>query len=104
MEAEVVKLQDKLELIEEVKGGSTPLDVLRDIAITFPGYLNIRLDEIRFESGKRVKIWGRCSSYKDIATIEKILSDSKRFKDVERDQVSQSVNNTVKFVISMVVN
>ncbi|MGI9554161.1 MAG: hypothetical protein ACR2NC_04480 [Thermodesulfobacteriota bacterium] len=104
MEAEVVKVQDKLELIEEVKGGSTPLDVLRDIAITFPGYLNIRVDEIRFESGKRVKIWGRCSSYKNIAAIEKILSDSKRFKDVQRDQVSQSVNNTVKFVISMVVN
>ena len=104
MEAEVVKVQDKLELIEEVKGGSTPLDVLRDLAITFPGYLNIRVDEVRFESGKRVKIWGRCSSYKDIATIEKLLSDSKRFKDVERDQVSQSVNNTVKFVMSMVVN
>jgi len=104
MEAEVVKVQDKLELIEEVKGGSTPLDVLRDLAITFPVSLNIRVDEIRFESGKRVKIWGRCSSYKDIATMEKILSESKRFKDVERDQVSQSVNNTVKFVISMVIN
>ena len=104
MEAEVVKVQDKLELIEEVKGGSTPLDVLRDLALTFPVSLNVRVDEIRFESGKRVKIWGRCSSYKDIATIEKILSESKRFKDVERDQVSQSVNNTVKFIISMVVN
>ena len=104
MEAGVVKVQNKLDLIEEVKGSSAPLDVLRDIAITFPSHLDISVDELRFELGKKVKIWCRGGSYKDIATIEKILSESKRFKDVERDQVSRSVDNTVKFVMSMVVN
>lgn len=80
------------------------MDVIRDIASAFPDSLNIRVDEVRFESGKQLKIWGRCISYKDIATVEKILSESKRFKDVKRDHVSQSVDNSVKFVMSMVVN
>ena len=103
MQNEVTKVQDKLEIIEEVKGSSTPLDVLRDLSITFPINLNIRVDEVRFETGKKVKLWGRCGSYKELASIEKILSESKRFADVKRDQVSRSVNNTVKFVISMTV-
>ncbi len=103
MENEVAKVQDKLEIIEEVKGSSTPLDVLRDLSITFPLNMDLRVDELRFETGKKVKLWGRCGSYKELASIEQILNDSKRFTEVKRDQVSRSVNNTVKFVISMKV-
>ena len=103
MNNEVSKVQDKLQLIEQVKGNSTPLDVLRDLSITFPAWLNIKVDELRFETGQKVKMWGRVGSYKDIAEIEKILTNSDRFQDVNRDQVNRSVNNTVKFVISMTV-
>ena len=103
MENEVAKVQEKLEIIEEVKGSSTPLDVLRDLSITFPLNSGLKVDELRFETGKKVKMWGRCGSYKELATIEQILNDSKRFTDVKRDQVSRSVNNTVKFVVSMTV-
>ncbi len=103
MESEVAKVQEKLEIIEEVKGSSTPLDVLRDLSITFPLNSGLKVDELRFETGKKVKMWGRCGSYKELASIEQILNDSKRFTDVKRDQVSRSVNNTVKFVISMTV-
>ena len=95
--------QEKLEIIEEVKGSSTPLDVLRDLSITFPLNSGMKVDELRFETGKKVKMWGRCGSYKELASIEQILNDSKRFTDVKRDQVSRSVNNTVKFVVSMTV-
>ena len=103
MESEVTKVQEKLEIIEEVKGSSTPLDVLRDLSITFPLNSGMKVDEVRFETGKKVKMWGRCGSYKELASIEQILNDSKRFTDVKRDQVSRSVNNTVKFVVSMTV-
>ena len=103
MESEVTKVQEKLEIIEEVKGSSTPLDVLRDLSITFPLNSGMKVDELRFETGKKVKMWGRCGSYKELASIEQILNDSKRFTDVKRDQVSRSVNNTVKFVVSMTV-
>jgi len=103
MENEVAKVQEKLEIIEEVKGSSTPLDVLRDLSITFPLHSGLKVDELRFETGKKVRMWGRCGSYKELATIEQILNDSKRFTDVKRDQVSRSVNNTVKFVVSMTV-
>lgn len=103
MENEVTKVQEKLEIIEEVKGSSTPLDVLRDLSITFPMNSGMKVDELRFEAGKKVKMWGRCGSYKELASIEQILNDSKRFTDVKRDQVSRSVNNTVKFVVSMTV-
>jgi len=103
MQNEVTKVQEKLEIIEEVKGSSTPLDVLRDLSITFPMNSGMKVDELRFEAGKKVKMWGRCGSYKELASIEQILNDSKRFTDVKRDQVSRSVNNTVKFVVSMTV-
>ncbi len=103
MENEVSKVEEKLEIIEEVKGSSTPLDVLRDLSITFPLNSGMKVDELRFETGKKVKMWGRCGSYKELASIEQILNDSKRFTNVKRDQVSRSVNNTVKFVVSMTV-
>ncbi len=104
MQYEVVKVRDKISLIEEVKGGSTPLDVIRNITSIFSSNLYTRVDEIRFESEKRVKLWGRCNSYKDIAKVEKVLSESSKFTKVKREQVSQSTDNTVKFIMSMVVN
>lgn len=104
IQAEVLKMRDKISLIEEVKGGSTPLDVIRIITSIFSSDLDIRVDEVRFESGKQIKIWGRCSSYKDIAKVEKILSESEKFAEVKREQVSQSTDNSVKFIMSMVVN
>lgn len=104
MQYEVVKVRDKISLIEEVKGGSTPLDVIRNITSIFSSNLYTRIDEVRFESEKRVKIWGRCNSYKDIAKVEKILSESNKFTEVKREQVSQSPDNSVKFIMSMVVN
>ena len=103
METELDKINERLELIGEVKGGSTPLDVIRDLSITIPVNSSFKVDELRFESGKKVKLWGRCSSYNQIASVEKLLSVSERFSSVERDQVSRAVNNTVKFVISMVI-
>lgn len=103
VEGELSKIKENLELIEEVKGSSTPLDVLRVLTATIPQNLGLRVDELRFETGKRVRLWGRCNSYNEIATIEKSLSESDRFHNVKRDQVSKAVNNTVKFTISMAV-
>ena len=103
MKTELEKINDKLDIIGEVKGGSTPLDVIRDLSTTIPVNSGLKVEELRFESGKRVKLWGRCSSYNQIASVEKLLSESQRFNSVKREQVSSAVNNTVKFVISMVL-
>ena len=104
LEGEVKKFSEKLELIGDARGGTTPLDVLKDLTVTFPKEEQMKVDEIRFGSEKEIKLWGRCNSYKDLATLEKILTESKRFTSVKRDQVSQSVNDKVKFIISMKVN
>ncbi|NIP30002.1 MAG: hypothetical protein GTO02_07270 [Candidatus Dadabacteria bacterium] len=103
LENELEKIQDKLDILSEVKGGSTPLDIIRDISSSIPIQQRISVDEVRFESNKRVKIWGKCDSYKEIATIEKSLIDSGKFEKVDREQVSRAVNNTIKFVISLVL-
>ena len=99
LENELEKVQDQLDILGEVKGGYTPLDILRDISSSIPFEQKLSVDEIRFESNKRVKIWGKCDSYKEIASIEKSLIDSGKFEKVDREQVSRAVNNTIKFVI-----
>jgi len=103
MQGELGKIEEKLQLIEEVKGSSTPLDVLRDLSLSIPDNVDLKLDEVRFESGKKLKVWARCNSYKDIAALEKTLSDSGRFENVSREQVSRAVNNTIKFVLALVL-
>lgn len=103
MQDELGKIEEKLQLIEEVKGGSTPLDVLRDLSLSIPENVDLKLDEVRFESGKKLKIWARCDSYKEIAALEKTLADSGRFENVSREQVSRAVNNTIKFVLALVL-
>ncbi len=103
MQDELGKIEEKLQLIEEVKGSSTPLDVLRDLSLSIPENIDLKLDEVRFESGKKLKVWARCDSYKEIAALEKTLADSGRFENVSREQVSRAVNNTIKFVLALVL-
>ncbi len=103
LESELKKIDQRLQLIEEVKGDHTPLDVLRKLSLSIPENIKFSVDEIRFEDGKKIKIWGRCDSYKEIASLEEVLSESGRFKEVNREQVSRAPNNTIKFVLSLVV-
>lgn len=101
MEDELGKVEEKLQLIEEVKGGSTPLDVLRDLSLSIPEDVDLKLDEVRFETGKNLKVWARCDSYKEIAALEESLAASGRFENVSREQVNRAVNNTIKFVLAL---
>lgn len=103
MEDELGKVEEKLQLIEEVKGGSTPLDVLRDLSLSIPDDIDLKLDEVRFETGKQMKVWARCDSYKEIAALEETLANSGRFENVSREQVNRAVNNTIKFVLALVL-
>lgn len=100
---ELDEVQNKLNIIQEVKGDLAPLDVLNEISSSIPQDLEMYIDEIRFESSKSVRLWGRCDSYNEIASIEKSLNESGKFQKVERDQVSRAVNNTIKFVMSLVL-
>ena len=103
MESEVGKLKEKLKLIEEIQGGPTPLDVLRDISRSIPTGTQLSVDEINFVDNSTVKMRGNCDSYDEVARIEKALSDSGSFKQVLRDSTDTAVNNAIKFQLTLVV-
>ena len=103
MESEFNKVNGKLELVQGVVGKTPPLEVLKDISSSVPSSFGLTVDEINFENDKTVKIIGRCDSYQEVANIEKALADSGKFEKVNRDSTNPSVNNTIKFQISLVV-
>lgn len=103
MESELNKANAKLELVQGVVGKTPPLEVLKDVSLSIPGSISLTIDEIDFENDKRVKIIGRCDSYQEVAKIEKALAESGKFEKVNRDSTNPSVNNTIKFQISLVV-
>jgi cell division ATPase FtsA len=103
MESEVNKVNAKLELVQGVIGKTPPLDVLKEVSLNIPSSISLRIDEIDFENDKKVKIIGRCDSYQEVANIEKALAKSEKFEKVNRDSTNPSVNNTIKFQISLVV-
>lgn len=63
MQSEVGKVREKLDLIEGVQGGQTPLDALRDISSSLPESLQLTVNDIKFESADKIKIQGVCGSY-----------------------------------------
>jgi len=101
MESEVEKLRDKLNLIQGVEGGPTPLDVLRDISASLPQSMKLTVNEIRYEGENRVKIKGVCDSYQEVTEIEEALSKSEMFESVNRDQTGNAVDGKTKFEISV---
>ena len=103
MESELNKVNARLELVQGVVGKTPPLDVLKDLSLSIPGSIRLTIDEIDFENDKKVKMIGRCDSYQEVANIEKALSESGKFEKVNRDSTNPSVNNTIKFQISLVV-
>ena len=103
MESEFNKVNGKLELVQGVVGKTPPLEVLKDISLSIPSSIGLTVDEIAFENDKTVKIIGRCDSYQEVAKIEKALDESGKFEKVNRDSTNASVNNTIKFQISLVV-
>ncbi|MGB7290607.1 MAG: cell division FtsA domain-containing protein [Thermodesulfobacteriota bacterium] len=103
MESEFNKVNGKLELVQGVVGKIPPLDVLKDISLSIPSSIGLTVDEIDFENDNTVKIIGRCDSYQEVAKIEKALDESGKFEKVNRDSTNPSVNNTIKFQISLLV-
>lgn len=101
MESEVQKVREKLDLIQGVEGGPTPLDVLRDISASLPSSLRLTVKEIRFEGGTKVRIQGVCDSYQEVTEIEEALSSSGIFESVTRNQTGNAVDGKTKFEISI---
>ena len=101
MESEVQKVRDRLNLIQGVEGGPTPLDVLRDISASLPPSMNLTVNDIRFEGANRVKIQGLCNSYEEITKIEEALSKSEIFESVNRDKTGSAPEGKTKFEISV---
>ncbi|MBI4228193.1 MAG: pilus assembly protein PilM, partial [Deltaproteobacteria bacterium] len=103
MESEFNKVNEKLELVHGVVGRTPPLEVLKDISLSIPKGINLTVDEIDFVDDKTVRMIGRCDSYQEVAKIEKALTESGKFETVNRDSTNPSVNNTIKFQVSLVV-
>ncbi len=103
MENETKKVRERLKLIEEIKGGPAPLDVLRDICASVPPGVKLTVDEFNFVDDKTVRMRGRSDSYDEVARIEKALSGTGVFKQVLRDSTDTAVNNTVKFQMTLVL-
>lgn len=93
----------KLDILKQVRGAHSPLEVLTAVSATIPGDVSFSIDEIRIEDGGKAKIWGKSGSYEEIASIEKAFSESGSFAQVKMGQVRKAVNNSLKFEISMVV-
>ncbi|HEX9665439.1 MAG TPA: pilus assembly protein PilM [Thermodesulfobacteriota bacterium] len=103
LESEFNKINGKLELVQGVVGKTPPLEVLKDVSLSIPSGINLTVDEIDFENDKTVRIIGSCDSYQEVANIEKALAESGKFEKVNRDSTNPSVNNTIKFQVSLVV-
>ncbi len=103
MESEVGKLREKLELIEGVHDANTPLDGLKDISASLPESLELRVNDIKFESADTIKIQGTCRSYQEVAEIEDALTNSGLFEKVTRNQTGNAPNGNTKFDISVVL-
>lgn len=93
----------KLDILKQVRGSHSPLEVLTAVSATVPKGASFSIDEIRIEDGGKAKIWGKSDSYEEIASIEKAFSESGTFTQVKMGQVRKAVNNSLKFEISMVV-
>lgn len=93
----------KLDILKQVRGGHSPLEVLTTVSAAVPESVSFSVDEIRIEDGGKAKIWGRSDSYEDIASIEKAFSESGSFTQVKMGQVGKAVNSGLKFEMSMVV-
>ncbi|TFG77024.1 MAG: hypothetical protein E4H21_04685 [Thermodesulfobacteriales bacterium] len=103
MQSEVGKVREKLDLIEGVQGGQTPLDALRDISSSLPESLQLTVNDIKFESADKIKIQGVCGSYQEVAEIEEALEKSGMFETVTRDQTGNAQDGKTKFEISVVL-
>jgi Tfp pilus assembly PilM family ATPase/Tfp pilus assembly protein PilN len=103
MQSEVGKVREKLDLIEGVQGGQTPLDALRDISSSLPESLQLTVNDIKFESADKIKIQGVCGSYQEVAEIEEALEKSGMFETVTRNQTGNAKDGKTKFEISVVL-
>lgn len=103
MKSEVGKVREKLDLIEGVQGGQTPLDALKDISSSLPESLKLTVNEIKFESADKIKIQGVCGSYQEVAKIEEALNKSGMFETVTRNQTGNAKDGNTRFEISVVL-
>jgi hypothetical protein len=103
MKTEVGKVREKLELIEGVHDGQTPLDILKDISSSLPESLKLTVNDIKFESDNKIKIQGICGSYQEVAEIEDALTKSGLFETVTRNQTGNAPDGNTKFDISVVI-
>lgn len=93
----------KLDVLKQVRGAYSPLEVLTTVSTAVPKDVSFSIEEIRVEDGGKAKIWGKCDSYEEIASIEKTFSESGKLTQVKMGQVRKAVDNSLKFEISMVV-
>ena len=103
MESEVGKVREKLDLIEGVQDGRTPLEALKDISSSLPESLKLTVNLIKFETANKIRIEGICRSYQEVAEIEEALTKSGLFETVTRNQTGNAQGGKTKFEISVVL-
>lgn len=103
LENEVKEVRDKLVLFQGIRGGATPLDVLKNISVGIPQDTNVTVEEVTFMDDKTVRVIGKSNSYEQVSEIEKALSDIQMFNRVAIDSTDTSLNNSIKFQMTLVL-
>jgi Tfp pilus assembly PilM family ATPase len=102
MENQVKKVSGELGLIEGIKSGKTPLDIMRNLSTIIPSRSSVTFDELNFTDDLSLRLKGRSKSYDDIAKVEKALNDSGIFEKVVRSSAGSALDK-IKFEISLVI-
>ncbi|HSE83557.1 MAG TPA: hypothetical protein VLB01_03315, partial [Thermodesulfobacteriota bacterium] len=103
LENEVNKVRDKLILFQGIRGGSTPLDVLKGISMGIPQDKNVTVEEVAFMDDKTIRLVGKSSSYEEVSGVEKALSYMQMFERVVIDSTDTALNNSIKFQMTLVL-
>jgi len=97
LKGEVAKEREKLSMFEDIRGGPSPIDMLKAISESIPTEVNMRVDEFSTLGDRKAKLIGKTSRYEDVDKIQAALVDSKKFKSVIRDVAERARNNKIKF-------
>lgn len=102
MQDKLNEMNENLQLFEDIMGGTTPLDVIKELSTSIPYGLVVKIDDIALNENGRGQIKGKCNTYDDVAKIEKALADSDTFKEVKIVQTDIYKKEKIVFTISFI--
>ncbi|EKD41363.1 MAG: cell division protein FtsA, partial [uncultured bacterium] len=96
------ELKSQIEALQAGSIGETPLSLLLEVSQKMPPKDQVSIDVDNFSyTGDFVRIEGRTTSFEAVDKIKAALSESKKFKKVEAQNVSKGVKDEIKFSLSI---